>query len=244
MLIPRVPHRWKVTPARAVEIQRRLASRVRIESPQGALRFVAGVDSAFTDDECVAGVVLWDASDARVVESHTARRPLTFPYVPGLLSFREAPAILAALRKLGRRPDALLVDGQGLAHPRRFGIACHLGVITDLPTAGCAKSRLTGEHREPAARRGSSAPLTDGAEEIGSVLRTREGLKPLFVSVGHRLDISTAERLVLACGAGNRLPEPTHRADRLVAEAKRGVSGATPSRSRVGERRQRFARRK
>jgi deoxyribonuclease V len=157
-----------------------------------------------------------------------------------LLSFREAPAILAALRKLGRRPDALLVDGHGLAHPRRFGIACHLGVLTGVPTAGCAKSRLTGEHREPAARRGARVSLTDGAEEIGSVLRTREGSKPLFISVGHALDLATAERLVLACDAGHRLPEPTHLADRLVAEAKRhpaarglgGANSAAPKDSR------------
>jgi deoxyribonuclease V len=213
-----------VTPARAVEIQRALAARVRVCAPQGPLRFVAGVDSAFTDDECVAGVVLWDAREARVVEAHVARKPLAFPYVPGLLSFREAPAILAALRKLGRRPDALLVDGHGLAHPRRFGIACHLGVITGVPTAGCAKSRLIGEHREPAAARGSRATLTDRAEDVGSVLRTREGSKPLFVSVGHLLDLATAERIVLACDGGHRLPEPTHRADRLVAEAKRGLT--------------------
>jgi deoxyribonuclease V len=224
MLIPRPPHRWNVTPARAVEIQRALAARVRVCAPQGPLRYVAGVDSAFTDDECVAGVVLWDAREARVVEAHVASKSLAFPYVPGLLSFREAPAILAALRKLGRRPDALLVDGHGLAHPRRFGIACHLGVITGVPTAGCAKSRLTGEHREPAAARGSRATLTDRAEDVGSVLRTREGSKPLFVSVGHLLDLATAERIVLACGGGHRLPEPTHRADRLVAEAKRGLT--------------------
>jgi deoxyribonuclease V len=233
MLIPRSPHRWNVTPARAVEIQRWLATRVRIEPPLGPLRYVAGVDSAFTDDQCVAGVVLWDAREAKVLEAHTAWRPLTFPYVPGLLSFREAPAILAALRKLGRRPDALLVDGQGIAHPRRFGIACHLGVITGLPTAGCAKSRLVGEHREPAARRGSRAPLTDGDDVLGSVLRTLEGASPLFVSVGHALDQDTAERLVLSCGAGHRLPEPTHRADRLVAAAKRERSEARQPRTRA-----------
>lgn len=217
MRIARLPHRWRVTPRRAREIQLGLAARVRVEPLRSEPRLVAGVDSAFPAGACVAGVVLWDALTGEVVEQHVARRPLVFPYVPGLLSFREAPAILAALRKLRRRPDALLVDGHGLAHPRRFGIACHLGVLLDLPTAGCAKSRLVGAHGEPAAPRGSRAPLVDGNETLGSVLRTRDGSKPIFVSVGHRIDLEGAERTALACARGHRLPEPTHLADRLVS---------------------------
>jgi deoxyribonuclease V len=219
--IGRVPHRWRVTPRQARDIQLRLAARVRV-TPLGAEpRFVAGVDSAFAAGSCIAGVVLWDARTGGVVEQHVARRPLVFPYVPGLLSFREAPAILAALRRLRRRPDALLVDGHGLAHPRRFGIACHLGVLVGLPTAGCAKSRLVGAHAEPGAARGARTPLRDGAETLGSVLRTRDGGKPIFVSVGHRIDLASAERLVLACARGHRLPEPTYLADRLVAYTRK-----------------------
>lgn len=223
MEIPRPPHSFRLSPRRAVAVQRELAGRVRVEPPPGPLRLVAGVDCAFSRDgaQCIAAAVVWDRDDARVVEQRIARRPLHFPYVPGLLSFREAPAVLAALRALRTTPDALLVDGQGLAHPRRFGIACHVGVLCDLPTAGVAKSVLVGSFREPAARRGSRSALRDRGERVGTALRTRDGVRAVFVSVGHRLDLRAAERLVLACGGGFRLPEPTRRADRAVAAAKR-----------------------
>jgi deoxyribonuclease V len=152
-----------------------------------------------------------------------AVRPLRLPYVPGLLSFREDPAVLAALRRLRATPDVLLYDGHGLAHPRRFGVACHIGLIVDRPAIGCAKSRLVGMHREPGWRRGSAAPLLDGGEVIGSVLRTRDGVRPVFVSVGHRIDLRTARRIVLACALRHRLPEPTRLADQLVGAAKRAL---------------------
>jgi deoxyribonuclease V len=181
------------------------------------------LDAAFSPDEshCLAAVVLWDVVEQRVVEEHTGQCPLAFPYIPGLLSFREAPALVAALRRLEHPPDALMCDGQGLAHPRRFGIACHLGVICDLPAIGCAKSRLAGAHGEPGRPRGSIAPLRDGNEVIGSVLRTQNGIKPVYVSIGHRMDLTTAERLVLDCAVRYRLPEPTRLADRLVAAWKK-----------------------
>lgn len=184
---------------------------------------MAGLDCAFSRDgeQCIAGAVVWDVAAREVVEERVARRPLRFPYVPGLLSFREAPALLAVLRKLRSEPDALLFDGHGYAHPRRFGIACHVGLIADRASAGCAKSRLVGEHAEPGPNRGASRPLLHQGERIGSVLRTREGSRPVYASVGHRMDLAGAERLVLACGAGYRLPEPTRLADRLVARAKR-----------------------
>jgi deoxyribonuclease V len=222
--IPRPPHRWSLSPREAVAVQRRLAVSVRVAPPRRRLRLVAGVDAAFSRDgrHCIGGVVLWDLKEGAVAERHVAFKRLAFPYVPGLLSFREAPALVAALRGLRRAPDILLCDGHGLAHPRRFGIACHLGVLADLPSVGCAKSRLTGSHGDPAVRRGSRQPLRDGGEIVGAVLRTRTGVKPVFVSVGHRCDLASAERLVLACGAGYRLPEPTRLADQLVAAAKRG----------------------
>ena len=138
------------------------------------------------------------------------------------LSFREAPALLGALRRLNTAPDLLMCDGHGLAHPRRFGIACHLGVLCDLPAIGCAKSRLVGEHDEPARARGASAPLRHNLEIVGSVLRTRPGIRPIFVSVGHRIDLESAQEIVLACAVRFRLPEPTRLADRLAARAKRG----------------------
>jgi deoxyribonuclease V len=147
-------------------------------------------------------------------------RKLTFPYVPGLLSFREAPAVLAALGKLGNRPDTIMCDAHGLAHPRRFGLACHVGVICGVPTIGCAKSRLIGTHCEPGPGRGSRSPLRHEGEVIAAILRTRTAVKPVFVSVGHLCDLETAISLVLACAVHFRLPEPTRLADRLVARTK------------------------
>jgi deoxyribonuclease V len=186
-------------------------------------RLIAGLDAAFSLDErwCLGAAVLWDLASAAVLEVATASRRLRFPYVPGLLSFREAPALLAALRKLRRAPDLLLCDGQGIAHPRRFGIACHLGVWLGLPAVGCAKSRLVGEHEEPAWPRGSVTPLLDRAAVVGAVVRTRDGVRPLYVSPGHRIDVVGATRLVLACATRCRLPEPTRIADQEVARFKR-----------------------
>ena len=221
MQIPRAPHRWSLSPREAVAVQRRLAGRVLQARPTRKLRFVAGLDAAYLGKErCIAGVVLWDAREGVVVEERVATRELRFPYVPGLLSFREAPALLAALRKLQRTPDALICDGHGLAHPRRFGIACHVGVVTGLPSVGCAKSILVGSHGELSPQRGARARLAHRGETVGIALRTRGGVKPVFVSVGHRIDLESATRLVLACATGRRLPEPTHRADRKVAAEK------------------------
>jgi deoxyribonuclease V len=201
-----------------------MANRVA-EAPLAApVRFIAGLDAAFSTDgrRCIAAVVLWDKLEQRVAEQHVVERPLRFPYVPGLLSFREAPALLAALRQLAQVPELLMCDGQGLAHPRRFGIACHLGVLCRLPAVGCAKSRLTGTHAEPASRRGASTPLSDGEQLIGSVLRTQTGVRPVYVSVGHLVTLEAAVSIVLECATSQRLPEPTRLADRLVARAKRG----------------------
>ena len=222
MQLPPALHSWRLKPRAAIALQRRLAERVRIEPLATRPRYLAGLDAAFSADgrHCVAAVVVWDADEDRVVEEQVARRPLRFPYVPGLLSFREAPALLAALRRLHHRPDVLICDGQGLAHPRRLGIACHVGLCADLPAIGCAKSRLIGAHDDPARKRGSTAPLRDGDEVVGMVLRTQDGLRPVYVSVGHRIDLPGATALVLAAARRFRLPDPTHRADRLAARAK------------------------
>ena len=208
-------HPWRLTPSQAIALQRKLAVRVRVKPLPSTVRFVAGLDAAFAAEECVAAVVLWDLDRREVVEQHVARAPLCFPYIPGLLSFREAPALLAALKELRQPPDVLMCDGQGLAHPRRFGIACHLGVLAGIPSVGCAKSRLVGEHGEPGRRRGSRAALTDKGERIGTVLRTRDGVRPVFVSVGHLADLPSAEALVLRSAVRYRLPEPTRLADQL-----------------------------
>lgn len=187
---------------------------------------MAGLDAAFSTDgrHCIAGVVLWDSNDHKVVEEHVALRPLVFPYIPGLLSFREVPALLAALRKLRRPPDLLMCDGQGFAHPRRFGIACHVGVICDLPSIGCAKSRLVGTHEEVPSKRGSHVPLLDRDELVGEVVRTQAGINPLFVSIGHQVSLTQARKFVMDCATRFRLPEPTRLADRLVARAKRDLT--------------------
>ena len=222
-----IHHRWDLSPKEAVEVQRRLAVQVETEPPPGfEPRFVAGVDAAFPrtglggEREASAAAVVWDLGERREVETRFVRRPLTFPYVPGLLSFREAPAVLDALAALVVRPDAILVDGHGLAHPRRFGLACHLGVLTGLPTAGCAKSVLVGEADPPGPERGGRTPLVHCGEVVGVALRTRSRVRPVFVSVGHRIDLAAAVKIVLRCGAGFRLPEPTRLADRRCAAGR------------------------
>lgn len=225
MRFARTPHRWILTPRQAIALQTKLAARVSQSRLDGPIRLVTGADMAISRDggRCVAAVVLWDRRRQVVCEQHVAVRKLTFPYVPGLLSFREAPAVLAALRKLRRTPDVLMCDGHGLAHPRSFGIACHVGVIVGLPAIGCAKSRLIGEHDEPALERGARTTLRHRGRIVGTVLRTRAGVKPVFVSVGHRIDLGTAERVTLDCAIRYRLPEPTRLADHLAAEAKRAL---------------------
>lgn len=222
MHIPRPPHNWQISPKKAIAVQRHLASMYKETGPEKPFRFVAGVDAAFSKNGefCIAGVVLWSLESREVVEIQTARVRLHFPYIPGLLTFREGPAVLAVMRKLRKIPDVLICDGQGIAHPRRCGIATHIGILCDLPAVGCAKSRLVGDFQEPGLDRGSRAPLTDKGKVIGTVLRTRDRVKPLFISIGHRIDLATAEDLILACGAGYRLPEPTRLADHLVAAAK------------------------
>ncbi len=218
MRIARALHSWSVLPAEAIAIQRRLASRVRPTGRVRRLRLVAGADLAFSKDKstCIAGVVVWDVKLQEVVERQVVRRAVRFPYVPGLLSFREAPALIAALRKISCEPDAFMFDGQGYAHPRRFGLACHVGVQLERPSFGCAKSVLTGKYDMPDEAFGSISPLVDGDECVGMAVRTRQRVKPVYVSVGHRLSLSSAVDITLACCTRYRLPEPTRLADQLV----------------------------
>ena len=204
-------HPWDVSTAEAVEIQRKLAPRVVREGIPADVRRIAGVDISVgrgSADGRGAVVVLrypeMDVEEQVVVEARVG-----FPYVPGLLSFREIPVLLEAFRQVKEKPDLVLVDGQGLAHPRRFGIACHLGLLLDVPAVGCAKSRLCGEHGPLAMEAGSSAPLRDGDEVIGAVLRTRDGVSPIYVSIGHRIALDEAVAWVLRCCRGYRIPEPT-----------------------------------
>jgi deoxyribonuclease V len=223
MKISRPPHNWAVTLRQAINIQKKLANLVVCATEREKFRLVAGVDAAFPPDKqsCIGGVVLWDIERQTVLEQHISILPLRFPYIPGLLSFREAPAVIAALRKLTLTPDVLLCDGQGIAHQRSFGIACHLGVLTGLPSVGCAKSRLVGQYQEPGVERRSISPLLYKNQRIGSVVRTRAHVRPVYISVGHKLDLVTAEKLILNCTVGYRLPEPVRLADQLVGTEKR-----------------------
>ncbi len=223
MYIPRPPHNWKVTKKQAILIQKKFSKKVSKVSNNKTFKLVAGVDAAFSRNGqyCIAGVVLWDIKKKKIIEHHTASKNLIFPYIPGLLTFREGSAVIAALRKLNMKPDLLICDGQGIAHQRRFGIASHVGIITGIPSIGCGKSRLIGEYKEPSLKKGKGSPLYFGSEELGTVLRTKDYVKPVFVSIGHKMDLRSAEKLILQCCTKYRLPEPVRLADRLVATAKK-----------------------
>lgn len=214
-------HSWRVTPAQAMVIQRKLAGQVLKEDGTGDIRLVAGVDISAPNPQGVArgAVVVLGYPGLTLVESQIAERKLEFPYVPGLLSFRESPVILAACAQLSNIPDLIMVDGQGLAHPRRLGLASHLGLLWDKPTVGCAKSRLCGKNEPVQTALGEFAELVDGKETIGAVLRTKMNVKPLYISIGHKISLKTAIQWVMNCCRGYRLPEPVRLAH-LVAGGK------------------------
>lgn len=211
-------HSWEVTPAEAIAIQRRLRERVVLRDGPRPFRTVAGLDVSYDRRSpwLFAAIVVLRLPDLTLLETAGLRAPATFPYVPGLLSFREAPAGLRAAAALRTRPDCLICDGQGLAHPRRLGLACHVGLWLDLPTLGCAKSVLVGSYRPPGPERGNRSALVDGGETVGMALRTRQGTAPVFVSAGHRITLERAVATVLACSPRYRLPEPIRQAHALV----------------------------
>ncbi|MHB0913354.1 MAG: deoxyribonuclease V [Armatimonadota bacterium] len=216
-------HPWNVSVAEAAKIQLELRGQVSLDDEFGELRFVAGVDVSARGDEGRAAVVILTFPGLEIVETATHAGPLPFPYIPGFLSFREAPLALAAFEKIERVPDMVIVDGQGIAHPRGLGIASHLGLFLDLPTIGCAKSRLVGTYEEPGRGKGSRSELLGREGRIGSVLRTRTGATPVFVSPGHKVGFDSSDRIVLACTTKYRLPEPTRDAHRLAGEKPQGV---------------------
>lgn len=212
-------HSWDLSPRQAIALQKQLRDKVLRQDSLGAVRHVAGTDVGFEQSGAVsrAAIVVLTFPGLEFADYSIARLPTRFPYVPGLLSFREAPAVLAALDGLRLMPDLILCDGQGIAHPRRMGIASHIGILRDIPTIGVGKSRLTGTHRDPPQERGAWQPLTDRGEVIGAVLRTRVNTKPLFVSTGHRVSLQTAVQYVMACTTRYRLPETTRWAHRLAS---------------------------
>ena len=212
-------HEWNLQISEAIALQRRLAKQIILQDHVGEVKHVAGVDMAINEENGMAraAVVLLTYPALEVVEKHVYEEPIRMPYVPGLLSFREAPSVLGAFSKLRLRPDLVLVDGQGIAHPRRIGIASHLGLWLQLPTIGCGKSILTGHYNQDELKEdvGSWVPLVDKQETIGAVVRTRTRVRPMIISPGHLISLETSIRYVLACGKGYRLPEPTRQADKL-----------------------------
>jgi deoxyribonuclease V len=217
-------HDWNLPYKEAIAIQRNLASQVRFTAMRKKPKIIAGLDCAFSKDgrKIFAGTIVIDLSDFAVIETTIATRKVEFPYIPGLLSFREAPVCIDAIEKLKSAPNVFIVDGQGFAHPRRLGIACHIGLLIDKPTIGCAKSRLIGTFDEPGNKKGCSSPLMDSGENIGAVLRTRTDVKPLYVSVGHKCTLDDAKKTILDCTTKYRLPEPSRLAHQLVGRAKLG----------------------
>ncbi|MFB6262632.1 MAG: deoxyribonuclease V [Bradymonadaceae bacterium] len=217
-------HDWNVETERAREIQQGLRGRVAREPLEGEVRTVAGADISFErgSDELFAAVVVLDARTLETTEVASVHAEATFPYVPGLLSFREAPAVLEALDRLSESPDLLICDGHGYAHPRRFGLACHLGVWLDLPTIGSAKSVLVGKHDEPRPQKGAYRPLEHEGERVGRALRTRDEVNPIYVSVGHRVTLDAATAQILRVSPTYKIPEPIRAAHRRVNHLRKG----------------------
>lgn len=217
-------HSWNVSPQEAIRIQSRIQKEIIPYGKIKTVQLVAGADVAYDQKSqtTYAGVVVLRKTDLAIVETSVATWPISFPYIPGLLSFREAPALLQAFKKVRSEPDVLFVDGHGVSHPRAAGIASHIGLLLNRPVIGCAKSLLIGSYEEPELTRGSRSNLLNKHSEIiGAVVRTRDKIKPVFVSIGHRIDLDEAVRLTLCCGKGYRIPEPTRQADLLVETAKR-----------------------
>lgn len=226
-------HSWDLTYAQARQLQTELAGRIEHTPFDPGKNFVvAGLDCAFTssgfykpklqdDLKVIAVIVVMKIPEFEVIETANAVADVTFPYIPGLLTFREAPACIEAAKKIKSEPDLFIIDGQGIAHPRRIGIAAHLGLVFNRPTIGCAKSRLTGEYSEPAKKRGSYSLLKDGDDVIGAVLRTRDSVKPVYVSVGNKITLDDSIRLTLACTTRYRLPEPSRLSHQLVTDLKK-----------------------
>jgi len=217
---------WPEEIDRARKTQEELARKVRRTPLRKKPRSLAGVDAAFSETQVFAAAVVCSFPGLELIEETAVAAEIRFPYVPGYLSFREAPAIIQAVRLLNNVPDLILVDGQGIAHPRGIGIASHIGVLLDIPTIGCAKSRLIGEFAEPGGRKGSWSPLVHRGTIVGAVVRTRNDVRPLFVSPGHRVDLQNCLKIVGACSKNYRIPEPLRRAHLLSKEKKRAFQAA------------------
>ena len=223
------PHRWDVSPEEAIAIQNQLRSQLDLRSEPREIKTVAGIDVSYDkgSDVLFAAIVVLQLPHLQEIDTVGTSAVVPFPYVPGLLSFRECPAVLRAWEKLRVIPDCIMCDGQGVAHPRRFGIASHLGVWLDIPAIGCAKSLLVGTYEEPGSKRGSFLPLIHRKEQVGVILRTKDNTGPVFVSQGNKISLPQAIEIVLACGTKYRIPEPTRRAHLVVNALRRQANAAS-----------------
>ena len=217
-------HSWDLSPTEAVSLQRQLRKKIVLTPFEGPIRHIGGADLSYNkgSDEFYAGIVVLDYKSMDVVAHSTVIRRAPFPYIPGLLSFREIPSLMEAWERLPFHPEVIAFDGHGIAHPRRMGIATHFGLLTDKPTIGCAKKRLTGKCEEPPLKCGAYTPILDGEETLGYVLCTKNGVKPVFVSPGHRIGFEQSREIMLHCARGYKIPEPTRQAHLLVNRLRRG----------------------
>ena len=217
-------HKWNVSPKEAIEIQKRLKQKVRIEPLQKEVKYIGGADISFNRGESTvyATIVVLRLSDLEEVERSLVVGTIDFPYIPGLLSFREVPILWEAWQQLKQKPDVLVLDGHGIAHNRRFGVASHFGILADVPTIGCAKKIFVGTHQELSEEAGNMVGIYDENELLGAVLRSRSKVKPIYISVGHRITLPDALRIMQQCITKYRLPEPTRQAHLIANELRRG----------------------
>ena len=217
-------HSWEVNPQEAIKIQKDLKSKISLKKSFSKIDKIAGADVSYYKNKMIAGVIVFEFPNLKAIEKQSFISPVNFPYIPGLLTFREGPSILAAFKKIKNEPDIILFDGQGIAHPRRMGIATHLGLFLDKPTIGCAKSRLSGKYTSVGEEKGDYAPLKEGEEILGAVLRTRKKVKPIFVSPGYKIDLPNSIEIVLKCIVKYRLPVPVRETHIFVNQIRNNLS--------------------
>jgi len=216
-------HSWKVSPGEAIQLQNELKGKISLKKSFNKVKIVAGADVSYYQNKMIAGVIVFEFPNLKVIERQFFISPINLPYIPGLLTFREGPSLLEALKKIKIEPDIILFDGQGIAHPRRMGIATHLGLFLDKPTIGCAKSRLSGKYTSVGEKKGDYVLLKEGEEVLGAVLRTRRKVKPIFVSPGHKIDLSNSIEIVLKCTEKYRLPIPVREAHFFVNQIRNNL---------------------
>jgi deoxyribonuclease V len=217
-------HSWEVSPQEAIKIQKDLKSNISLKKSFSKIDKIAGADVSYYQNKMIAGVIIFEFPNLKIIERQSFVSSINFPYIPGLLTFREGPSILSAFKKIKNEPDIILFDGQGIAHPRRMGIATHLGLFLNRPTIGCAKSRLSGKYTSVGEQKGDYTPLKEGEEVLGVVLRTRKGVKPIFLSPGHKIDLPNSIEIVLKCIVKYRLPLPVREAHIFVNQIRNDFS--------------------